>query len=700
MSSTVIRDFLVSLGFTTDNEGARKMGDALDGVTKKSVVLKTALLALATGTVAAVAKTASELDKLYYSSQRIGASAENIRAYGDAVSQMGGDSQSALQSLESVAQKMRNSPGYEGMLQGLGVATRDSNGAMRDRVEVMKDLSKTFKDMPTYQANAYASSLGIDEKTMLAMRDGKFVDNMEKYQKIRSQVGLDDDLAKSGSELMTEFNDTAIMTKAITEVVVMTAGKALLPILKLINKALMTGIEMFDSLNPNIKTFLAVGLKIATVAVVFGGLIGVLSKIGTVLPLLKGLLFLIRGLNLAFLASPIGIVLALASAIALLWDDYKTWKEGGESLIDWSKWSAGIETAIEKIGKLVEWIGNLKDKVIDITVDMWEKAKNKIFNETTEQVVEEVKEKTQKVTDAVAGHTQAVAGAAAQVLKATASIATGGFVGGGKGNYAFSFGKDVDSYIAQASKKYGIDEKILRGFVKMEAGWTGKMSPTGAIGTGQFIKSTWNGLVKTKEGQEIGMTKINKSNFRKSNDPRYDKKINTLATGLLAKQNADVLRKYGVPITGENLYLSHNIGAVTFARALTGKANAKGLEAMRNNGMKKGETPKQFVDRQRAIYQKHYNQANKVTNENTVALARPNTEFTGINNSQPNTNAMLLPNNYSASNNAKTVTIHQNYKSEMHINGAENPQMTANAIKRENENNLTRLAHNAKGVMA
>lgn len=63
------------------------------------------------------------------------------------------------------------------------------------------------------------------------------------------------------------------------------------------------------------------------------------------------------------------------------------------------------------------------------------------------------------------------------------------------------------------------------------------------------------------------------------------------------------------------------------------------------------------------------------------------------------TNAILMPNNYSASGNAKTVNIHQNYKSEMHINGADNPQMTASVIKRENENNLTRLAHNAKGIL-
>ncbi|MFX4955845.1 hypothetical protein ABTC33_18265, partial [Acinetobacter baumannii] len=83
------------------------------------------------------------------------------------------------------------------------------------------------------------------------------------------------------------------------------------------------------------------------------------------LPLLKSLLFLIKSLRLAFLASPIGIVLALAAAIAALWDDYQTWKNGGESLIDWSKWENGIEAAISRIKQLAELIKSLKDKTVE-----------------------------------------------------------------------------------------------------------------------------------------------------------------------------------------------------------------------------------------------------------------------------------------------------------------------------------------------
>lgn len=365
MSSTVIRDFLVALTFKTDDTGAKKSKDALDSNEKSAKILSQTLISLASIAVIAVAKTANELEKLFYSSQRIGASANNIRAYDDAISQMGGSAEGAISSLESVARKLRESPGYEGMLKGLGVTTRDQNGQMRDRVEVMKDLSKTLQGMEYYKANNYANALGIDESTLMAMRDGKFTSEMEKYQKLRKDMGLNDELAKSGQEFAYQWRDMTMQLKALMEVIVMTAGKALIPVLKLLNQLIQFAIHWFGQLNPHIKTFLAAGLKIAMLTVVFGGLFSAIGKFAKLLPMLTGLLNIFKALRLVFLASPIGIVLALAAAIALLWDDYQTWKRGGESLIDWEKWAGGIETAISKIKELGNTLKDLQQKATD-----------------------------------------------------------------------------------------------------------------------------------------------------------------------------------------------------------------------------------------------------------------------------------------------------------------------------------------------
>ncbi len=416
----VIRDFFVALGFKTNESDAKKMQGSLVDTEAKAKLLNKALVGLAAAALVAVAKTAQELDKLYYSSQRIGASASNVQAFGDAISQLGGNSEAAVASLESVSQKIRNSPGYEKMVQGLGVATRDQNGAVRDRVEVLKDLSGTLAKMPHHQANAYASSLGIDEQTMMSMRDGKFIAGIEKYQKMRKEMGMTDELAKSGTDFMVESRELGMAVKGVSEVLLMTAGKALIPFLKLINKGIQTAIHLFSELNPAIKGVLAAGLKFAFLALVFGAFFKSLMMLRTGLTLLMSFLPVLKALRLAFLMSPIGIILALASAIALLWDDYKTWKEGGKSLFDWSKWTEGIDKIINKIKDFIEMIGKIKDKVINFikkVVDdpvgaiqeVTEAAKDALTNVVKSEPVQNVVQAGKKLGDAVSDEIASIA---------------------------------------------------------------------------------------------------------------------------------------------------------------------------------------------------------------------------------------------------------------------------------------------------
>jgi len=179
------------------------------------------------------------------------------------------------------------------------------------------------------------------------------------------------------------------------------------------------------------------------------------------------------------------------------------------------------------------------------------------------------------------------------------------------------FGDDEDAYIKEASKMFSIPEDILRGFIKMEAGWNGAMSPTGAIGAGQFIQSTWDGLARTPQGRAIGMTVIG-NRFRKDDDPRRDKRINTLATALLARNNAALLKKAGLPLTGENLYMMHNIGPSIIDVMLGRPASAATLKAMKQNGMLPNQSAAQFLEYQKGRYDTAYNAVNDSTLPSTT----------------------------------------------------------------------------------
>ena len=178
------------------------------------------------------------------------------------------------------------------------------------------------------------------------------------------------------------------------------------------------------------------------------------------------------------------------------------------------------------------------------------------------------------------------------------------------------FGAGIDKSLEEASKKYGIDIKTLRGFLHMEDGWYGSDSNTGAIGPGQFTFDTWNDLAKTKEGKEIGMKPITRNkdgsgNFRKADDPRRDPHINVMATALFARNNAEKLKAAGVPVTSETLYMVHNIGSGVIP-ALQGsdKVNKATLDSMDKNRRRPNETPTQFVKRQMSILSSHYKIAN------------------------------------------------------------------------------------------
>ena len=183
------------------------------------------------------------------------------------------------------------------------------------------------------------------------------------------------------------------------------------------------------------------------------------------------------------------------------------------------------------------------------------------------------------------------------------------------------FDKEIDSHISNASKKFGMDEKAMRGFVKMEGGWKGDMSPTGAIGAGQFIQSTWNSLAKTKEGKEIGMTPVTKENFRTKDDPRFNQEINLMATALLAKDNAKILKAAGLEANTQNLYMLHNIGPGVIP-ALQGSDNVskETILAMQQNGMKKDQSPSEFVKMQKGKFDKQYALANAETDKISAAL--------------------------------------------------------------------------------
>ncbi|MEO0753952.1 MAG: lytic transglycosylase catalytic, partial [Pseudomonadota bacterium] len=368
-----IREFLVKLGFKVDESGQKKFIDGVFGASLKVAELGVAVKTASTAVVASVTVIANQMEALYFASQRTGAAVENIQALGFAAAQMGSTAEAAKGSLESLARFMRTSPGASGLIQSIGVQTQDANGRLRDTTEILSDLGKQFANMPYYRANAYAQALGIDEKTLMALREGmgEFGDD---YKDMLAKAGLDSqEAAKSSHEFMVQIRSLGSAFMILSQKVAASLSGKMSGDIKRFREALVENfgrianiigkvVEGILTLSDIISTLALRGMQaIGAVVDWFNGLDDT-TKI--LIETAGGLLVAWKLLSAGFLATPIGRLVALGTAILALYDDYKVWKEGGKSLIDWGEWEPGIKAAGEGIRWLKDLLGDMMYRAI------------------------------------------------------------------------------------------------------------------------------------------------------------------------------------------------------------------------------------------------------------------------------------------------------------------------------------------------
>ncbi len=364
---SILREFLVSLGFDVDKAKFERFTKSVETVTKRVVEVGAAIEVAAAAVVAGVTRISAQFDDLYYASQRLHASVENIGAFAFSISQMGGTAAGARSALEGLAGFMRNNPGSENFLKGMGINTRDAKGALLDETNVMEQLAAKFKTMPYYRANLYAQMLGIDEPTLQAMLRG--VDKYtEQFKAFAKRLGLNmTDGADASQKLMKGIRtlrmEFGLFVDKIALDLLQRWGPKLEDWFVYISNWLVSNepeiesfadsivswtktlgdwakkvVDWFDNLDPTFRKF-----------VIWLALIGGAIKLSGIGDLVLSLL----ALDPVIGAIIIGIA-ALAGAFFTLKNDYDNWVKSGKSGlgINWPEWSG-------QIGKLKGDIGDL-----------------------------------------------------------------------------------------------------------------------------------------------------------------------------------------------------------------------------------------------------------------------------------------------------------------------------------------------------
>ncbi|HHX7550431.1 TPA: transglycosylase SLT domain-containing protein [Klebsiella pneumoniae] len=375
MNAETLKDFLISLGFKVDEAGARKFDAVVAGTTLKAIELGVKVEAAALSVVAFTAKIASGLDDLYWASQRTGATVEGIKQIGYAVSQVGGSVDGARGSLENLARFMRNNPGAEGFLNRLGVQTRDASGNMRDMATIFTGVGQRLSNMPYYRANQYAQMLGLDENTLMAMRRGIGQFSGE-YTAMAKAIGYNADVAAvSSNKFMTSLRSFGLMAGMARDKIGSNLANGLAGSIDTLRRHILDNFPKIEgAITAGVKGVLWFGEIIGRVVYrliqLTGDIINWWKSLSTetrqVIEVFGALMIAWRLLNSAFAMSPIGRVIMLGAALIGLYDDYRTWKEGGQSLIDWGKWEPGIKYAQKAFSSLSKDFGGIYVKVKDL----------------------------------------------------------------------------------------------------------------------------------------------------------------------------------------------------------------------------------------------------------------------------------------------------------------------------------------------
>ncbi|WP_337046086.1 lytic transglycosylase [Serratia bockelmannii] len=372
MNAETIKDFLISLGFDIDEAGGRKFESVVSGVTMNAVKMGAAVEAAALTVVGFTTKIASGLDRLYWQSQRTGATANNIRAIGYAFSQAGGSVEGFNGTLDNLARFLRSTPGAEGFLRNLGIQTRDAAGNLRDTAQLVTLVGDKLAKMPYYRANQYAQILGIDESTLLAMRRGVKGFTSD-YQSMLQATGFDSQkAAEQSNKFMTQMRGLANLFGIMRDKIGGNLAGGLAGNLESFRKNILLNFPKIEgTITAVLKKVLSLADSIMTL--VYRGVQGagdlmrwwdrLDDKTKGLIKVLGGLLVAWRVLNSAFVNSPIGMITALAATLIALYDDYRTWKEGGDSLINWGKWKPEIDAAMKGMKELRDSIFSVGQKI-------------------------------------------------------------------------------------------------------------------------------------------------------------------------------------------------------------------------------------------------------------------------------------------------------------------------------------------------
>lgn len=308
------------------NSIEQRFGATFQGIFRTFIAPLTAAL----GTMGIFSQYTQTADRIGKTAARIGASAEDLQAFGEAAKRSGGSVEGFISSFESLNGQIQRMQAMGGkgrltpILQQLGISATE-NGKAKDTFQILRELAGASERIGKQKFAGLARFLGLDQGTIMLLQSGRVA--MDELIARQRALGV---YTKEDFEITAKFND------AISDLQQSFRAMAA-PILQVITPALTT---LAGWLTKIVQTFREhQGFIVAGLTVIAATMSGVLLKAATAL-----------GSALMPLLGPIAAIAALGA----IFDEIATYAEGGETAFQ-GLWEAiGTPEDFKAVGKAIK----------------------------------------------------------------------------------------------------------------------------------------------------------------------------------------------------------------------------------------------------------------------------------------------------------------------------------------------------------
>jgi hypothetical protein len=366
MGAETIKEFLVAISFDIDEQSKKKFNDGVKQATKLAIGLSSAVIAINSAITAFAVKAAKDIEKITNLGSRIRATTNEIERMGFIASLTGSDLDDVTSSLDNLSILIgKAATGVGGnIFIEYGIEARKANGEIKTTFEMLSEIRSLLNRMAEPQRAAFLQQLGISPNLMRALSEDTSKAAAE-FDELYRIIGVDSvKAAKASSDFMDIIFRLNFIFSTLKKKIAVEAMPLIAASFEKLRKNMIKYLPLIaDKTIVLVKKFLKLYEGLGDIAVravlVFKPfaewLVELNDKTNGWLATIFSIIVAWRQLNLEFLLSPLGMVLALAAAFVLLKDDYDVFMRDGDSLIDWS---GEIGKNMKTLIGIMEWVGD------------------------------------------------------------------------------------------------------------------------------------------------------------------------------------------------------------------------------------------------------------------------------------------------------------------------------------------------------